>query len=130
MGVFTQPDFYRLTNMHVFRHQGRQTIAAMGFPDEVFLIDAADMCYLGRIKVQEPGGPGARRDGRALIGTMAPSPDGTKLFVQTTRSFQVVDLASGRPKYVRDWGRHHSCANHMLASRETGPDGSPGRGGA
>lgn len=121
IGVFTRPDFYRLTNMHVFNHRGRKVIAAMGFPDEVFLVDAEEMSYIRKIKVKDSPAPAHIHSGKAaVIGTIAPSPDGTKLFVQTTNSFQVVDVESGQPDYVRDCGRHHTCANHMLASRDTG----------
>ncbi|MBU1693052.1 MAG: hypothetical protein KKC51_03715 [Verrucomicrobia bacterium] len=120
IGVFTRPDFYRLTNMHIFMHRGRKVIAAMGFPDEVFLIDAEEMSYIRKIKVNDPVHWTRADSGKTtVIGTIAPSPDGTKLFVQTTMSFQVVDLASGQPDYVRDCGRHHTCANHMVASPDT-----------
>jgi len=121
IGVFTRPDFYRLTNMHVFIHRGRKVIAAMGFPDEIFLIDADKMICIGQIKVKEPLRPKyTLSDKPAMIGTITPAPDGTKLFVQTTKSFQVVDVESGQPDYVWESGHHHSCSNHMLASSSTG----------
>ncbi|MHC4251581.1 MAG: hypothetical protein ACYS9X_20875 [Planctomycetota bacterium] len=117
IGVFTRPDFYRLTNMHVFLHRGRKVMAAMGFPDEVFLVDAEDMSFIRKIQVDDPG---ASKSGkRALIGTISPSPDGETLFVQTARSFQAVDVASGSPQYVRECSANHSCSNHMLASSDT-----------
>jgi hypothetical protein len=116
IGVFTRSDFYRLTNMHVFLHRGRKVMAAMGFPDEVFLVDAEDMTFIGKIRVDDPGAPNSRK--RALIGTISPSPDGETLFVQTTRSFQAVDVAGGGPRYVRECSANHSCSNHMLASSD------------
>lgn len=118
IGIFTRPDFYRLTNMHVFHHQGRKVIAAMGFPDEVFLIDAEEMNFIRKIIVNDSSCPTLAQPGQmTLIGTIAPSPDGTKLFVQTTRSFQVIDMESGHCDFARDCGRHHSCFNHMHASK-------------
>jgi hypothetical protein len=54
-----------------------------------------------------------------LIGTIAPSPDGEKLFVQTTGSFQVIDIDSGKPDYIRDYFYRHICFNHMVASSDT-----------
>jgi len=121
VGVFTRSDFFRLTNMHVFFHRGRKMMAAMGFPDEIFLIDPAKMEFIGKINVNEPSGPGSPGSGaKTMIGTMTPSPDGDKLFVQTTKSFQVVDIDTGRPDYVYANGHHHSCSNHMLASPYAG----------
>ncbi len=120
IGVFTQPDFYRLTNMHVFNHGGRKVIAAMGFPDEVFLVDAVDMRFIRKIKVSDfPAAARVNPANPAMIGTIAPSPDGTKLFVQTTKTFQVVDMESGQADYVRDCGCYHMCSNHMLVSGDT-----------
>ncbi|MFA5187478.1 MAG: hypothetical protein WC551_13445 [Patescibacteria group bacterium] len=121
IGVFTRPDFYRLTNMHVFIHRGRKMIAAMGFPDEILLIDADKMACIWQIKVKEPLHQRCTRaDTPAMIGTIAPSPDGAKLFVQTTKSFQVVDVASVQSEYVWASGRYHACSNHMLASSSAG----------
>jgi hypothetical protein len=122
VGVFTRPDFYRLTNMHVFFHRGRKVIAAMGFPDEVFLIDAGEMSFIRKLTVSDyPHMSVAHAGEMTLIGTIAPSPDGAKLFVQTTRSFQVVDIESGESDFARDCGRHHSCFNHMHVSKRVEP---------
>jgi len=126
IGVFTQDDFFRLTNMHVFNHRGRNVIAAMGFPDVVFLIDADSMRFMRTLSVKYPVSLKhfySRKP--ALIGTIAPSPDGEKLFVQTTGSFQVIDIDSGQPDYVRDDFFSHICFNHMIACTDTAW-GSPG----
>lgn len=117
IGAFTRDDFYRLTNMRVFTHRGRKLIAATGFPDEIFLVDAETMRLADRIRVKEPRT--SHREQQAMIGTMTPSPDGARLFVQTTASFQVLDITGGRAEYVYENGRHHSCANHMLAFTHT-----------
>ncbi len=127
IGVFSQDDFFRLTNMHVFIHRGRKVIAAMGFPDVVFLIDANDMTFIRTLRVEDPvSAKQAYSKAPALIGTIAPSPDGEKLFVHTTGSFQVVDLSTGEPDYVRDYFFSHICFNHMLVSKAAaGTGGDP-----
>ncbi len=120
IGSFTHPDFYRLTNMHVFEHRGRNLMVAMGFPDEVFLIDADSMSFIRKICVKDPCSLRHLYSQKpALIGTISPSLDGEKLFVQTTKSFQVIDLASGKPDYERDFFFNHTCSNHMLTSSDT-----------
>ena len=120
VGVFTQDDFFRLTNMHVFNHRGRKVIAAMGFPDVIFLIDADGMSFIRKITVKDPVSLNHLYSKKpALIGTIAPSPDGEKLFVQTTGSFQVVDVNTGTPDFVRDYFFSHICFNHMAASADT-----------
>jgi hypothetical protein len=111
MGVFTQDDFFRLTNMHVCDHRGRKVIIAMGFPDVIFIVDAETMSFIRTIRVVD----GGRHKEDALIGTIAPSPDGEKLFVQTRWTFQVIDLASGMADYRRMHLFSHTCFNHMLA---------------
>ncbi|MCF7972360.1 MAG: hypothetical protein K9N55_00950 [Phycisphaerae bacterium] len=120
IGVFTQGDFFRLTNMHVFNHRGRKVIAAMGFPDVIFLIDADDMSFIRKIWVRDPVSLKHFYSKKpALIGTIAPSPDGEKLLVQTTGSFQIVDVSTGKRDLVRDYFFGHVCFNHMLSSRDT-----------
>ena len=120
IGVFTRDDFHRLTNMHVFEHRGRKVIAAMGAPDEVCLVDADSMSFIRKLRVTDPRSLKhlySRK--QAVIGTISPSLDGDKLFVQTTKSFQVIDVAAGTSDYVRDYFFNHSCSNHMLTSSDT-----------
>ncbi len=120
IGVFTQDDFFRLTNMHVFKHRNLKIIAAMGFPDVIFLINADSMSFIRKITVKDPISLKhfySRKP--ALIGTIAPSPDGEKLFVQTTGSFQIVDVSTGNPEYIRDYFFRHVCFNHMLALNDS-----------
>jgi hypothetical protein len=108
---FSRSDFYRLTNMHVFRHQGRKLIAAMGFPDQVFLIDAENMEFVRKIQVKP------RYEGEpAIIGTITPSPDGKKLLAHTTDAFHVIDMESGEPDFILNHAGYHTCSNHMIAS--------------
>ncbi len=119
IGIFTHPDFYRLTNMHAFVHRGCNVIIAMGFPDELFLINADDMTFIKKIFIKDPLSiKHFYSKKKALVGTIAPSPDGEKLFVQTTRSFQVVDINSGDCEYTKDYYFSHICFNHMLATGE------------
>jgi hypothetical protein len=123
LGVFTQDDFFRLTNMHVCHHRGRKLIVAMGFPDVVFLIDAETMAFIRTIKVVDGGVTFLSRGReRALIGTIGVSSDGETLFVQTRWSFQMIDLASGEADYQYRHLFSHTCFNHMLV-HEAGPAG-------
>lgn len=120
IGVFTQDDFRRLTNMHVFEHRGRRVIAAMGFPDEVFLIDADNMEFIRKLLIKDPVSlKHLYSKMPTLIGTIAPSPDGEKLFVHTTRSFQVIDVNTGDSEFHRDYVFSHICFNHMVSSADT-----------
>lgn len=120
IGSFSRPDFFRLTNMHVFRHRGHTILAAMGFPDDIFLVDADTMSFSRKVHVQDPC---SWRHGyskkAALIGTFSPSLDGEQLYAHTTRSFQSIDVETGRPNHVRDCFFNHSCSNHMLTTSDT-----------
>lgn len=42
-GEFSHSDFHRITTHIVFRHRGKTLIGVSGYPDKVFLIDAATM---------------------------------------------------------------------------------------
>jgi hypothetical protein len=46
---FSAPDFYRITTHIVFCHRGRTVIGVTGYPNRLFLIDAASMKLLRRI---------------------------------------------------------------------------------
>ena len=118
-GVFTRPDFFRLTNFHVFNHRNRTIIAAIGFPDMIFLIDALTMDYIKTIVVGNAGHAlRLKSRKRAGVGTISPSSDGEKLYVQTTRSFQVVDVETGEAEMVIKHFFTRTCSNHM----QTVPD--------
>lgn len=114
IGQFTQPDFFRLTNMHVFRHRGQKMLVAMGFPDEVFLIDAASMQFIRKIRVQprHAGNP-------PMVGTIVPTPDGEKLLAHTTEVLHVIDIASGEAEFILNHSHYHTCSNHMIATTNT-----------
>lgn len=112
IGVFSEPDLFRLTNFHVFKHRGQKILAAMGAPNYIFVADAEQMKLIKKIEIKNP-------HPNSYIGTFTPSLDGEKLYIQTTRSFQILDLASGQPDFVRDYDFNHTCSNHMIASKNT-----------
>ena len=119
IGVFSEPDMFRLTNFHVFMHRGKKTLAAMGFPNFIYLADAESMKLIRKITVNH------RRSYKTLfgkppcfIGTFSPSSDGERLYVQTTRSFQIIDVESGEAVNHMPLAYNHTAANHM----QTTPD--------
>jgi|GEM_PF-4102778 len=114
IGVFTEPDLYRLTNAHVFKHRGLKLLAAMGAPNFIFIACPDDMRLLRKIELsnQNPSIP-------CYIGTFSPSLDGEKLYVQTTRSFQIVDIATGSADLIFDYTNNHLCSNHMITADST-----------
>ena len=116
LGVFTQSDLFRLTNFHVFRHRGQKILAAIGFPNFIFIADAETMKFIKRIEVNHPNAP---KSHPWSIGTFSPSIDGEKIYAHTTKSFQTVDIASGESDIILDHSYNHSCANHMLISSDT-----------
>ncbi len=120
VGVFTEPDMFRLTNFHVFMHRGEKVLAAMGFPNFIYLADARTMRFMRKITIANPGSyKYFGRDVPCFIGTFSPSSDGERLYVQTTRSFQVIDLDSGEPLYSLPLFFNHTAANHMQTTTDT-----------
>lgn len=55
IGVFTEPDMFRMTDFHVFMCRGRKLLAAMGYPNFIFLADADTMRFIRKIAVQDRG---------------------------------------------------------------------------
>lgn len=108
IAVFTRPDLFRLTNFHVFRHRGHKILAAMGAPNFIFLVDAERMELIKKVEVNVGEG--------AFIGTISPSRDGDKLYLQASKSFHVLDIESGLTDYVRSSDQNHTCSNHMITS--------------
>jgi hypothetical protein len=113
-GIFTSKDLFRLTNSHVFTHKGRKILAAMGAPNYIFIVDANDLTEIKSLEVMEK-----ETNQPAYIGTFAPSPEGDNLYIQTQRSFQVIDIESGQPELVQNYLFNHSCSNHMIVTRNT-----------
>lgn len=120
LGVFTDPKMFRLTNFHVFTHRGKKLLAAMGFPNLIFLADAETMTFLRKIAIQNPASyKYFFRKVPCFIGTFSPSLDGERLYVQTTRSFQVIDVESGAPISSTPLYFNHTAANHMQTASDT-----------
>jgi hypothetical protein len=120
IGVFTEPDMFRLTNFHVFMHRGKKLLAAMGFPNFIYLADAGTMRFLRKITVNNPiPHKYFYRKTPCSIGTFSPSSDGERLYVQTTRSFQIIDVESGEPVHSIPLFFNHTAANHMQSTRDT-----------
>lgn len=120
LGVFTRPDFFRLTNFHVFNHRGQKILAAIGSPNYIFIVDAKSMKYIKKIEVNHPGTlKHLYRNIPCVVGTISPSFDGEKIFVHTTKSFQIVDVSSGKSDMVLNHFYSHSCSNHMITSTDT-----------
>lgn len=115
VACFADPDLYRLTNMHVFLHRGRKLMAATSFPDAIYLVDAETLSLVRKIKVRDKGA----RPTNCVLGSLSPSSDGERLYVHTTRSFQVLDLASAHVLWQRDYFFRHMCFNHMVTSVDT-----------
>ena len=113
LGEFSNPEMFRLTNFQVFMHRGRKILAAMGFPNYIYIGDADSMKLLSRMEIKEGGAS------KCSVGTISPSSDGEFLYVQTTRSFQIVEVASGSCAFRQPFDRNHSAANHMLTSSDT-----------
>ncbi len=120
IGVFSDPGMFRLTNFHVFMHRGRKVLAAMGFPNFIYLADAETMQLMRKITIENPRSyKYLFRKIPCFIGTFAPSMDGECLYVQTTRSFQVIDVAGGEPVDNQPLFFNHTAANHMQATADT-----------
>ncbi|MEW5821317.1 MAG: hypothetical protein AB1782_14080 [Cyanobacteriota bacterium] len=120
IGVYTSPDLFRLTNFHVFKHKGNNLIAAMGAPNFIFILEAENLQLIKIIELKE------KKHFRDLyqnipcyIGTFSPSLDGEKLYIQTQKSFQIIDIDSCKQEFIRSYSFNHSCSNHMLVSRDT-----------
>lgn len=120
IGMFSEPDMFRLTNFNVFMHRRKKLLAAMGFPNFIYLADALTMKFIRKIIVNNPKSyKYFYRKVPCFIGTFAPSSDGERLYVQTTRSFQIIDIESGEPLSNRPLLFNHTAANHMQTTRDT-----------
>ena len=120
IGVFTDPNMFRLTNFHVFIHRGSKILAAMGFPNFIYFVDANTMTFIKKLRSHMVNRINTLwKNVRCVIGTISPSLDGEKLFVQTTRSFQIIDIERGTPDHIQPLFFNHSCANHMQTSGDT-----------
>lgn len=113
-GVFTDPELFRLTNFQVFMHRGQRLLAAMGFPNFIYLASADTMQLIRKITLRNrKSWKYCWREPACFIGTFSPSADGESLYVQTTRSFQVIRVADGQATGDLPLFFNHTAANHM-----------------
>lgn len=109
VGVFTHGELFRMTIHKVFVHRGRSLIACTGFPNHVFFADAKSMEYVRKVEILEKSGV------KSIVGSLYPSPDGEKVFLITTGSFQVIDVEGGVVEEVLEMGRIYDPFNHMIS---------------
>ncbi|OPY70146.1 MAG: hypothetical protein A4E63_01732 [Syntrophorhabdus sp. PtaU1.Bin050] len=120
IGIFTEPDMFRLTNFHVFVHRGKKLLTAMGFPNFIYVADTQTMKLIRKITVNNLRSyKYCYRKIPCVIGTFSPSSDGERLYVQTTRSFQVIDVESGDSLSNMPLWFNHTAANHIQATDDT-----------
>jgi hypothetical protein len=112
IGTFSHDELIRMTVHKVFLHRGATLIACTGFPNYVFFADAKSMEYVKKVEVLE--GSGAK----SVVGSLYPSPDGEKVFLITTGSFQVIDVERGVVEEVVGLGRIYDPFNHMISVGE------------
>jgi len=109
IGIFTHPEIFRLTIHKVFLHMGTPLIACTGFPNYIFIADATSMEFIQKIEIKETCGM------KSVVGSLHPSPNGEKVFLITTRSFQIVDVDSGKIDSIVDLGKINDPFNHMAS---------------
>jgi len=112
VGIFTHDELLRMTIHKVFTHRGKSLIACTGFPNYVFFADAESMKYVRKVEVFERSGA------ESVVGSLHPSPDGEKVFLITTGSFQVIDVEGGVVEEVLGLGRIYDPFNHMISVGE------------
>jgi len=97
----------------VFVHRGRKILACTGFPNYIFIADGDSLELLEKVEIKESSGE------KSVVGSLFPSPDGEKICLITTRSFQMVDVESGRADFVHDLGKIYDPFNHMTCVSDT-----------
>ena len=112
-GVFTHPEVFRLTIHKVFVHRGQKLLACTGFPNYIFIADADTLEFIRKVEVTESCGR------ESVVGSLFPSPDGEKICLITTASFQIVDVETGKIDLVYGLGKIHDPFNHMTSVSDT-----------
>jgi hypothetical protein len=114
IGAFSDQAMFRLTNFHVFMHRGTKILAAMGYPNFIYIADALTMQFVKKITVVNTTSHNYMyRKVPCCIGTFSPSTDGEYMYVQTSRSFQIIDITSGKSIVNTPLFFNHTAANHM-----------------
>jgi hypothetical protein len=121
--AFTHPEFFRATSHQVFRFRGETLIAVTGFPDKVLVLDGRTMKLRSLLRLYS--GSTVDTHGRPhfcvpdLLSPygIAPSPDGSALFIVGSGTLTVVDLASGEiiagPIHVFQYPDEEVIAGHL-----------------
>ncbi|KQC11137.1 MAG: hypothetical protein APR62_10525 [Smithella sp. SDB] len=118
-GEFSHPDFHRITTHIVFRHRGKTLIGVSGYPDKVFLIDAATMKLYKIIKLEQ----GEKVDisvsphlcGQDSYGIIA-SEDGEAILVSGTGFVSAAPIEEGKfsfTKEVNGYGSNSCFTGHV-----------------
>jgi hypothetical protein len=97
-GEFSHPHFHRITTHIVFRHRRKILIGVSGYPNTVFLIDAATMKLYKTIEMD----PGENVETSQIPHIcnhdsygIAASKDGNALFIAGTGYFKIADIDTG-----------------------------------
>jgi hypothetical protein len=102
LGEATAPDFYRITSHIAFRHRGRTLIGVTGYPNTLFLIEAASMRIIRRIRLFDGETVDIRESphpcGQDSYGIVA-SADGEYALVAGTGFINIISVADGALLY-------------------------------
>jgi hypothetical protein len=121
-GEFSHPDFHRITTHIIFRHRGKILIGVSGYPDKVFLINAATMKLYKIIKLEK----GEKVDtscsphlcGQDSYGITA-SKDGEAILVSGTGFINIALIEEGRFSFKREingYGSNSCFTGHLGVS--------------
>jgi hypothetical protein len=118
-GEFSHPDFHRITTHIVFRHRGKTLIGVSGYPDKIFLINAATMKFYKIIKLKR----GEKVDTSAfphLCGQdsygMIASQNGEAILVSGTGFINAALIEEGKfsfQKDIEDYGSNSCFTGHI-----------------
>ncbi|HBI48093.1 MAG TPA: hypothetical protein DDX93_05180 [Smithella sp.] len=118
-GEFSHTDFHRITTHIVFRHRGKTLIGVSGYPDKVFLINAATMTLYKIIKLEkgEKIDPSASPHlcGQDSYGIIA-SKDGEAILVSGTGFINGALIEKGSFSFKKDiegYGSNSCFTGHL-----------------
>ena len=119
LGQFSADDFYRITTHIVFRHREKMLVGVTGYPNTVFLIDAATMKLYMKLemdageKIDITRCPHICREESYGIGA---SQDGEAIFVAGTGFVRMAIIADGRfgfEKKIDSFGGDSHFTGHL-----------------
>jgi hypothetical protein len=118
-GEFSHPRFHRITTHIVFRHRGKTLIGVSGYPNTVFLIDAATMELYKVIEMK----PGEKVDTSYSLHIcqqdsygIAASKDGEAIIAAGTGFVQIAAIDEGRfsvEKEITSYGADSCFTGHL-----------------